>query len=236
MLATLLIAAAAAGDWTHYGADAGGSRYTPHTEIDRDNVTRLAVAWEFHSGDMESKGEAMEQSALEVTPIHVRNSLYTCTPFNRALALDPGTGKQRWEYDAKISLDQRPANQFVCRGVAYWEDTTRASGACAARIFMGTNDARLFALDADTGEPCADFGENGEVRVDIGMELLWPGEFQITSAPAVIGDVVIVGSAIGDNARADAPRGTVRAYDVRTGILRWKFDPIPTEPPPGLEE
>jgi quinoprotein glucose dehydrogenase len=101
---------------------------------------------------------------------------------------------------------------------------------------MGTNDARLVALDADTGEPCADFGEKGEVQVDIGMKLLWPGEFQITSAPAVIGDVVIVGSAIGDNARADAPRGTVRAYDVRTGILRWTFDPIPTEPPPGLEE
>ena len=235
MLAALLIAAAAAGDWMHYGGDAGGSRYTRHDEIDRTNVSRLAVAWEFHSGDMEAKGEAMERSALEVTPIHVRNKLYMCTPFNRAIALDPGTGKPLWEFDAKIALDQRPANQFLCRGVSYWEDATRTTGACAARIFMGTNDARLVALDADTGKPCADFGREGEVRVDIGMELLWPGEFQITSAPAVIGDVVIVGSAIGDNARADAPRGTVRAYDARTGALRWKFEPIPTTAPPGLE-
>ena len=234
-LLLILAAGAGAGDWRHYGGDAGGSRYAPHAEIDRDNVASLEVAWEFRSGDLESKGDAMESSALEVTPIHVRNALYTCTPFNRAIALDPGTGKTVWEFDAQIALDQRPANQYLCRGVSYWEDPARADGACSSRIFMGTNDARLFALDADTGERCADFGANGEVKVDAGMPLLWPGEFQITSSPALIGDVVIVGSAISDNARADAPRGTVRAYDVRTGAVRWTFDPIPVEPPAGLE-
>ena len=236
MIVEILLAAAAAttGDWAYYGGDAGGSRHSALTEIDRGNVAKLEVAWMYHSGDMEAKSEAMKWSALEVTPIHVRNSLYTCTPFNRAIALDPGTGKQRWEFDAKIATDYRPANQFVCRGVSYWEDP-HASGPCAARIFMGTNDTRLFALDADTGARCADFGENGELKIDIGMSLLWPGEFQITSSPAVLGDVVIVGSAIGDNARADAPRGTVRAFDARTGALRWKFEPIPLEAPAGLE-
>jgi quinoprotein glucose dehydrogenase len=236
MIAGILImaAAAAAGDWAYYGADAGGSRYSALTQIDRGNVARLEVAWVFHSGDMETKSDAMKWSALEVTPIHVRDKLFTCTPFNRVIALDPGTGSELWEFDARIATDYRPANQFVCRGVSYWEDS-KTSGPCAARIFMGTNDTRLFALDADTGQRCADFGDNGEVKIDAGMSLLWPGEFQITSSPAVIRDVVIVGSAIGDNARADSPRGTVRAFDARTGALRWKFEPIPLQPPAGLE-
>lgn len=236
MIAELLImaAAATAGDWSYYGADAGGSRHSALTEIDRGNVTKLEVAWEYHSGDMKAKSDAMKWSALEVTPIHVRDKLFTCTPFNRAIALDPGTGKQLWEFDAKIKTDYRPANQFVCRGVSYWEDP-QASGPCAARIFMGTNDTRLFALDAETGARCADFGQDGEVKIAIGMQLLGPGEFQITSSPAVIGDVVIVGSAIGDNVRADSPRGTVRAFDARTGALRWKFEPIPLDTPAGLD-
>ena len=230
----LMAAAATAGDWPYYGGDAGGSRHSALTEIDRTNVGKLEVAWMYHSGDMESKREAMKWSALEVTPIHVDNKLFTCTPFNRAIALDPGTGNPRWEFDAQIKTDYRPANQFVCRGVSYWADP-QATGPCAKRIFMGTNDTRLFALDADTGKRCAGFGQNGEVKIDIGMSLLWPGEFQITSSPAVIGDVVIVGSAISDNARADAPRGTVRAFDARTGALRWTFDPIPIDAPPELE-
>src|SRR5262249_47552875 len=154
MIASLLIAGAAAaaavtGDWTYYGGDAGGMRYTAYDEIDRDNVKRLEVAGTFHSGDLGTKGDARHHPALEGTPIHVRDKLYTCTPFNRAIALDPGTGKPLWEFDAKIALDMQPANQFICRGVSYWQDPTRTEGACAARIFMGTNDARLIALDAD---------------------------------------------------------------------------------------
>ena len=126
----------------------------------------------------------------------------------------------------KINTNQRPANRYVCRGVAYWRDAQAADGAaCRSRIFMGTNDARVIALDARTGAPCADFGNNGEVRPEIGT-LEWPGEFQITSPPAVSHGVVVVGSSISDNRRVDAPLGTVRAFDARSGRLRWSFDPL----------
>src|SRR6202041_2302928 len=123
-----------------------------------------------------------------------------------------GTGVQKWRYDPKISTSQRPANRYNCRGVAYWvDDRATENAACRARIFMGTNDARVIALDARTGIPCADFGTNGEVRLDVEKPLQWPGEFQITSAPVVSRGVVVVGSAIADNQSIDAPRGTVRA-------------------------
>ncbi len=229
MIELLLIVAAGAG-WTHYGGDAGGMRYAEFDQIDRENVASLEVAWEFHSGDLSIAPKALHDSAHETTLILVRDKLIYCTPFNRVIALDPGSGAKLWEYDAKISLEQQPANQFVCRGVSFWEDT-KETGQCGARIFMGTNDARLIAVDADTGRACQGFGAAGQVHIDAGMSLLWPGEFQITSSPAVIGDVVIVGSAISDNARADAPRGTVRAYDARTGAPRWTFDPIPNDRP-----
>ena len=229
MIELLLVIAGATG-WAHYGGDAGGSRYAIADQIDRNNVGALQVAWEFHSGDLTINPAALHRSALEVTPILVRDKLIYCTPFNRVIALDPGTGAKLWEYDAKIALDQKPANQYLCRGVSYWEDP-HARGECSSRVFMGTNDARLIAVDADSGRACSDFGAAGQVRIDIGMSLLWPGEFQITSSPAVIGDVVIVGSAIGDNARADAPRGTVRAFDTRSGAPRWTFDPVPLDRP-----
>ena len=225
MIELLLLAGAG---WTHYGGDAGGMRYAELDQIDRGNVASLEVAWEFHSGDLSIAPKALRHSAQETTPILVRDKLVYCTPFNRVIALDPGSGAKVWEYDAKISLDQQPANQFICRGVSYWEDQAE-HGECSARIFMGTNDARLIAVDAETGRACNSFGAAGQVHIDAGMSLLWPGEFQITSSPAVIGDVVIVGSAISDNARADAPRGTVRAFDARTGAPRWTFDPIPND-------
>ena len=152
MIELLLIVAAGAG-WTHYGGDAGGTRYAELDQIDRGNVAALTVAWEFHSGDLSIAPKALHHSAHETTPILVRDKLIYCTPFNRVIALDPGSGAKLWEYDAKISLEQQPANQFVCRGVSFWEDT-KEKGGCGARIFMGTNDARLIAVDADTGRAC----------------------------------------------------------------------------------
>ena len=143
------------------------------------------------------------------------------------IALDPGTGAPKWRFDPKISNAQRPGNRYNCRGVAHWVDDQATDGAaCRSRIFMGTNDARIIALDAKTGAPCADFGDKGEVKVDIGKPLLWPGEFQITSAPVVTRGVVVVGSAISDNVRVEAPLGTVRAFDAKSGKPRWSFDPL----------
>lgn len=225
-------APAADAGWAYYGGDAGGQRYVPASEITPANVTGLKEAWRISTGALADKPDAVRKRyAFEGTPILAGDRLVLCTPFNEVMALDPATGAVRWRYDPKISLDQRPANQFVCRGVAFWKDTAAAEGsACASRIFMGTNDGRLVALDARTGNPCADFGRDaahpGQIDIGVDRLLIWPGEFQITSPPAVSHGIVIIGSSIGDNARVDAPKGTVRAFDARSGAPRWTFDPV----------
>ncbi len=229
LLAALLFAAAApAWAWENWGGDPGGTRFSPLAQITPANVGNLVPAWDFRTGDLENRPPAlMARTKFEATPLFVEDSLIFCTPFNEVIALDPGTGAQKWRYDPKISAAQRPANRYNCRGVTYWVDRQAAEGAaCRSRIFMGTNDYRLIALDARSGVPCADFGSNGEVGIEIGKPLLWPGEFQITSAPVVSRGVVVVGSSIADNVRVDAPPGTVRAFDARTGAARWSFDPL----------
>ncbi len=228
LLAVLLLTAAPAFGWEHWGGDRGGTRFSPLAQITPANVGSLVRAWEFRTGDLDTKPPAaMARTKFEATPLFVEDSLIFCSPFNEVIALDPGSGAQKWRYDPKISTNQRPANRFVCRGVAYWIDDQAAEGAaCRARIFMGTNDVRVIALDARTGIPCADFGVGGEVKIEIEKPLLWPGEFQITSAPVVSRGVVIVGSSISDNVRVDAPLGTVRAFDARSGRPRWTWDPL----------
>jgi len=228
LLAVIVLAAPPASAWDYWGGDRGGQRFSPLTQITPANVGNLVRAWEFRTGDLEARAPVvMARTKSEATPLFVEDSLIFCTPFNEVVALDPGTGAQKWRYDPKISTAQRPANRYNCRGVAYWVDEQAAEGAaCRSRIFMGTNDYRVIALDARSGVPCADFGSNGEVKIEIGKPLLWPGEFQITSAPVVSRGVVVVGSSIADNVRVDAPRGTVRAFDARTGAARWTWDPL----------
>jgi quinoprotein glucose dehydrogenase len=215
--------------WSHYGNDAGGQRFSSADQINAGNVGDLEVAWLYSTGDAKTKAAGMRHAISEGTPILVDDLLVLCTPFNDIIALDPGSGVERWRFNAEISLEQRPANEFVCRGVTHWRDVD-ADGACASRIFSGTNDSRLIAVDAKTGEPCHDFGDDGQVVIDPGMQLVWPGEFQITSPPVTVGNTVVVGSAISDNVRVEAPRGIIRAYDARSGAPKWQFDPIPREP------
>ncbi len=213
--------------WEHWGGDRGGSRFSPLNQITPDNVGNLVRAWEFRTGDLDARApEVMKRTKFQATPLLVEDSLVFCSPFNEVIALDPGSGAPKWRYDPKISTAQRPANRYNCRGVAYWVDAQAAeNAACRARILVGTNDARVIALDARSGIPCADFGSHGEIKLAL-SPLDWPGEFQITSAPVVARGVVIVGSAIADNRRVDAPPGTVRAFDARTGQSRWSFDPL----------
>jgi quinoprotein glucose dehydrogenase len=222
--------AAAQAGWAHYGGDAGGTRYSRAQQITPENVGRLIRAWTYRTGELRTRPRRiLRQMKWEATPVLHGDSLYLCTPFNVVIALDPGTGRERWRFDPKIATENvRPANRFNCRGVAVWRDAAAAPGAaCAVRVFTGTNDARVIALDAATGRPCADFGAGGEVRIAPSTPLRWPGEFQITSAPVVASGVVIVGSSIGDNQRVAAPSGVVHAFDARTGAPRWTFDPIP---------
>ncbi|HKU87682.1 MAG TPA: pyrroloquinoline quinone-dependent dehydrogenase [Casimicrobiaceae bacterium] len=215
-------------EWAHYGGDAGGRRYSPLTQIDRRNVARLEVAWEYRTGDVSDGQDGRPWSAFEATPIVVDGVMYLSTPFSRVIALDAQTGMQIWRFDPRADL-RAPPDGLVNRGVSLWIDADRAQGdRCRTRIFVATIDARLIALDAATGTPCSDFGERGQV--DLARGIAHSGrrrEYAVTSAPAITNDLVIVGSSIADNERVDSPSGVVRAFDARSGALRWKWDPIP---------
>ncbi len=215
-------------EWPNYGNDPGGMRYSPLSQINRENVSKLKVAWIFRTGDVSDGSHDRKRSGFEATPILVDGTLYFTTAFNRVIALDPETGKQRWAYDPKIDLTLDYGDGLINRGVATWLDPERASGqACRRRIYEATLDARLISLDATTGKPCSDFGDYGQVSLrDVpGYRAGW---YHMTSPPAVIDDLVVVGSAIDDNQRAAMPAGVVRAFETRTGALRWSWDPIPT--------
>ena len=229
-IATLWATLAAAQTWPAYGGDDGGMRYSAARQITRENVGRLAPAWTYHSGEAARRGDAFQRSASEVTPILAEGKLVFCTPFDRVVALDPATGAEIWVFDPDLPAALKPANGFVCRGVAVWRDAAAAPGGpCAARVFLGTSDARLIALDLATGKRCAGFGKDGEVALAPDIPPLYPGELQIDSAPVVINDTVITGSAVDDMSRARAPSGTVRAFDARSGKPRWSFDPVPRQ-------
>ncbi len=232
--------ASADAGWIAYGADAGGSRYSPLDQIDRTNVSRLEIAWSIRTGDA-SHDDASEgpqdgcgrchrgDSKFEATPIIARGTLYLSTPLNRVLALDPETGEERWRHDPGLATNIERNEGFVSRGVSYWEDASRPDAPCGRRIFLGTIDATLIALDASTGALCTGFGDNGLVRLDTGVGRVQRGQYGVTSPPAIVGDILIVGSSMGDNRRVDMEHGTVRGHDARTGELRWAFDPIPRD-------
>jgi quinoprotein glucose dehydrogenase len=215
-------------EWPTYGNDPGGMRYSPLSQINRENVSKLKVAWIFHTGDVSDGTRDRKRSGFEATPILVDGTLYFTTPFNRVIALDPETGRQRWAYDPKVDLTLDYGDGLVNRGVATWLDSRRSPAEpCHRRIYEATLDARLVSLDAKTGKPCFDFGDYGQVSLrDVpGYRAGW---YHMTSPPAVIDDLVVVGSAIDDNQRAAMPAGVVRAFDARSGALRWSWDPIPT--------
>src|SRR2546423_830478 len=221
------------GDWPAYGRDPGGAKYSPLAEIDRGNVKDLKIAWTFRTGDMYDPSILQpgmvrrgpgRPSAFEATPLVVDNVLYLSTPFGRVIALEPETGKQRWAFDPHSDI-RAGWGDFASRGVATWVDSATAR----RRIFVATIDARLFAIYAASGLPCTDFGKDGQVDLRAGLRNppIEKSEYEETSPPAVIGDLVIVGSAIADNNRVTAPSGEVRAFDARTGKLRWTWDPMP---------
>ena len=214
-------------EWPNYGNDLGDMRYSPLAQINNENVTKLQVAWTFHTGDISEGNRERRRSGFESTPVMADGTLYVTTPFNRVIALDPVTGKQRWAFDPRIDQTWQSGDGLINRGVATWLDEKLPSGkACRRRVFEATIDARLVAIDAATGNACADFGSRGEVSLrDVpGFRAGW---YHMTSPPAVVDDVVVVGSAIDDNTRNDMPSGVVRGFDVRTGKLRWSWDPVP---------
>ncbi|MCY3841176.1 MAG: pyrroloquinoline quinone-dependent dehydrogenase [Gammaproteobacteria bacterium] len=177
-----------------------------------------------------------EPSKFRATPILVGGKLIASTGFNRVFALDPATGTEIWTFDPKVDRPDRFSEPFTSRGVSAWQDAAADPGPCRARVFLGTLDARLFALDADTGVPCADFGEDGVVDLSRGIPRYYKHDYSVTSPTTVVGDLVIVGSAVGDNGAVELAPGVVRAFDVRDGSLVWAWDPVPrSEDHPGAD-
>jgi quinoprotein glucose dehydrogenase len=218
--------------WAHYGGDAGGQRYSTAGQITPANVAELKIAWSYSNGDMARHRTDMENASLETTPILAGGRLYACSAFDAVSALDPGTGRELWRYDPSIDPKVEYPNGLTCRGVTYWRDPLApAKAPCAERIYVGTVDRRLIALDAATGRACAVFGQGGTVDVGAGLNLERPGQMQITSPPVVVRETVIVGSSLDDNQRVHELSGAVRAYDVRTGALKWAFNPLASARP-----
>ncbi len=214
-------------EWPSYGGDRGGSRYARVSQIDRSNVARLGVAWTYRTGETEA-----EERSFEATPILIDGTLYLSTPLGKIIALDPVNGQERWKFDAKVS-PREGFGDFTSRGVSTWLDPQAASGApCRRRIIAPTTDARLYALDAATGALCASFGTNGMISLRDGLRNapFERAEYEVTSPPAILNGMIVVGSAIADNNKTDAASGEVRGYDARTGALRWTWDPVPQDP------
>ena len=218
-------------DWPEYGGDKGGLKWSPLTQVTAANVGALEVAWTYRHGDLSDGSDGTTRTSFNATPIVTNDTLYFCTGMNRVIALDPETGAEKWSFDPRTRVKKLEGPYpRVCRGVAHWSGEgagqAAAATACARRIFTGTIDSELIALDAATGRPCADFGRDGRVALREGIEgEAW--EYYVTSPPLVIGDVVVVGALVSDNLRTDAPAGVVRGFDARTGALRWAWDPVP---------
>ena len=205
-----------------------GTRYSPLQQITRANVSRLVQAWVYRTGEM---GRTDRTTKFEATPLMVDGLLYLSTPLGRAIALDPATGKQVWSYDTHPDT-HGDWGDFASRGVSTWVDpAARADAVCKRRIFLPVIDARIVALDAKTGAPCAGFGARGTIRLRDGLHNspYYAEEYELTSPPAVIDGMIVTGSAVADNVRTSAASGEVRAYDARTGAQRWSWDPVPRD-------
>ncbi|MBI4904142.1 MAG: pyrroloquinoline quinone-dependent dehydrogenase [Acidobacteria bacterium] len=205
-------------DWRHYAGDAGGQKYSKLKQITRSNVSRLQPAWRFHTGEISDGREFPVRTAFEATPLMVDGVLFFPTPYHRVIALDGDTGKQIWAFDPK--LDKRSArNLFIARGVAYWTDGKQK------RIYYGTLDGELYALDAATGRPVLGFGDGGKVDLKAGMVTANSKSYGMTSPPAIYKNLVICGSIVPDG-EPQGPSGDVRAFDALTGKQVWRFHTV----------
>ena len=189
------------------------------------NVGGLEVAWTYDTGDpTEPLVPGGKAPAFEATPVVKDGVLYLSTPMGTVAALDADSGKELWKVDLQIRRNTNYSD-FANRGPTLHGD----------RLYVGTNDGRLACLVRQTGKFCTQFGEGGQINLARGLRHApqWFGEYGVTSPPAAYGDVVIVGSSVGDNSRAQMASGEVRAFDAKTGALRWTFHPLPEDSPAG---
>ncbi|WP_343595337.1 glucose/quinate/shikimate family membrane-bound PQQ-dependent dehydrogenase [Acinetobacter sp.] len=228
------VAGVSESDWPAYGRTQGGVRYSPLTQINDQNVKDLKVAWTFRTGDLKTANDPGEVTN-QVTPIKIGNNMFMCTTHQQLVALDPATGKEKWRFDPKLKSD--PSFQHLtCRGVSYFDanNTTEfaaslqhkqsTSTQCPRKVILPVNDGRLVAVNADNGQRCTDFGNNGEVDLQKDMPYAYDGGYNPTSPPVVTGTTIIIAGSTTDNYSTKEPSGVIRGYDVNTGKLLWVFD------------
>ena len=216
--------------WDSFHGQLNAQKYSPLTQITADNVGKLTKVWEFHTGDVsDGKGDT-PATVWSATPIFANDTLYIGTPFDRLIALDPGTGKEKWHYDTKSSRKALTQPVLKNRGVSYWQAKNPVTGeACQKMVYMGTVDGKLFALDADSGKPCSGFANNGVLDLNQWNTVNAKYPLSVLQPPTVVGNHLLVGWAGKDWAYAEAPPGTVFSVNAQTGKLEWTFEAIPAE-------
>ncbi|MET0438632.1 MAG: membrane-bound PQQ-dependent dehydrogenase, glucose/quinate/shikimate family [Devosia sp.] len=208
-------------DWPAYGGTHRALRYSPLDQITKENVAGLEKIWEFRTGDLPQNDEPFGN---QNTPVKVGDRLYLCSAMNKIFALDAATGSQFWTFDPEVSTDALGYNAS-CRGLVYFEDPTAEQGElCATRVVNLTHDARMIALDTETGQLCPDFGNAGMVNLMAGIGDVAPGFYAPTSPPTLVRDVLVVGSQVSDNQERSAPSGVIRGFNAVTGELEWAWD------------
>ncbi|PYB96924.1 glucose/quinate/shikimate family membrane-bound PQQ-dependent dehydrogenase [Pseudomonas atacamensis] len=239
------------GDWQAYGRTEFGDRYSPLKQITPENVGKLQEAWRIQTGDLPTADDPVELTN-ENTPLKANGMVYACTAHSKVLALDPDTGKEIWSFDPQIKspVGFKGFAHMTCRGVSYYDEAAYAKSenagsaviseagqavaqACPRRLYLPTADARLIALNADTGKICEGFGTNGVVDLTQGIGPFTAGGYYSTSPAAITRDLVIMGGHVTDNESTNEPSGVIRAFDVRDGHLVWNWDsdkPDATEP------
>ncbi|WP_343592532.1 membrane-bound PQQ-dependent dehydrogenase, glucose/quinate/shikimate family [Paracidovorax wautersii] len=230
------VAGVAPQDWPAYGRTEAGVRYSPLAQINERNVKDLKVAWTYHTEDFKTANDSGE-TTNEVTPIKVGDKVFICTTHQFLDALDASTGKRLWRFDPRLKAD-RTFQHLTCRGVAYHDagnserfakSASRHAGSapssvCPRKVLLPVNDGRLIAVNADTGQPCSDFGRGGEIDLQANMPYPYPGGYNPTSPPVVTASTIVIGGSVTDNLSNREPSGVIRGYDVNTGALRWVFD------------
>ena len=227
------------GEWRSYAGDNGSTKYSPLDQIDAGNFNDLRIAWRWQSVDGNVDLESLPRRTddrpisirgLQATPLMIDGVLYLSTALYQAAAVDAGTGETIWVHDPQAYLGGDPTHAYRSRGLAYW------SAGDDARIFWGTSEAYLIAVDARTGEPVRDFGDNGRVDLMEGIPRAERGgtNYQgrnlvgVASPPVITRDVVVTPTIISDFViRREAPPGWVKGVDARTGDVRWVFRTIP---------
>jgi quinoprotein glucose dehydrogenase len=218
--------------WYTFAGQLNAQKYATADQITPANAGKLQTAWQFHSGDVSDGKDPNGPKASDwgATPLFVNDTLYVSTVFDRIFALEPDTGKVKWSFDTHIKLVDPTQGELKNRGLSYWQAQSPAAGqACQKIIYLGTMDGRIFAVDADNGQPCTAFGQNGILDINQWNTVnnKWP--LSILQPPTIFKNQIITGWSGQDWTQAVQPPGSVFAFDAQTGKLNWKFDSIPPD-------